>query len=129
MNGVHDMGGMDGFGPIEIEENEPVFHEAWEGRVYAITMATPVPIPGGGRYAIERMEPADYLNSLYYERWLFARILGLIEAGVITRAEYEKLEEYYLSHPEAEVPRRYDPESARRIASSLQLRDEYVLIE
>ena len=37
MNGVHDMGGMHGFGPVEHEENEPVFHVAWEGRIYAIT--------------------------------------------------------------------------------------------
>ncbi len=37
MNGVHDMGGMHGMGPIEPESNEPVFHEPWEGRVYAVT--------------------------------------------------------------------------------------------
>ena len=48
MNGVHDMGGMHGFGPIEREENEPVFHQAWESRVFAMRVATPVPIPGGG---------------------------------------------------------------------------------
>ena len=36
MNGIHDMGGMHGFGPIEREENEPVFHHAWEGRVFAM---------------------------------------------------------------------------------------------
>ena len=46
MNGSHDMGGMHGFGPIEREENEPVFHHAWEGRVFAMQRATPVPIPG-----------------------------------------------------------------------------------
>ena len=39
MNGIHDMGGMDGFGPIEPEANEPVFHEAWEARVLALSMA------------------------------------------------------------------------------------------
>ena len=36
MNGIHDMGGMHGFGPIEVEKDEPVFHHPWEGRVYAI---------------------------------------------------------------------------------------------
>ena len=40
MNGIHDMGGMDGFGPIEPETDEPVFHEAWEGRVLALTRET-----------------------------------------------------------------------------------------
>ena len=36
MNGVHDMGGQQGMGPIQFEKNEPVFHAPWEGRVYAI---------------------------------------------------------------------------------------------
>jgi nitrile hydratase len=123
MNGVHDMGGMHGFGPIEVEENEPIFHYAWEGRVAAMTLAPTVPIPGGVRYAIERMAPADYLGSVYYERWLFARILGLIEAGVLTRQEFEALEDYYRSHPEADLPRRDDPEVAQRLAGKVRQRE------
>ncbi len=39
MNGVHDMGGMQGMGPIRYEKNEPVFHARWEGRVFALTRA------------------------------------------------------------------------------------------
>ena len=39
MDGVHDMGGMDGFGKIEVEKNEPVFHAEWEGRVLAMQRA------------------------------------------------------------------------------------------
>ena len=39
MNGIHDMGGMHGFGPVPIETDEPVFHEPWEGRVYAMAIA------------------------------------------------------------------------------------------
>ena len=38
MNSIHDMGGMHGFGPIVVEDNEPVFHEDWEGRVYALAL-------------------------------------------------------------------------------------------
>ena len=57
MNGIHDMGGMHGFGPVEREENEPVFHHPWEGRVFAMRVVTPVPIPGGARYNIETMDP------------------------------------------------------------------------
>ena len=37
MNGVHDMGGEQGMGPIQYEKDEPVFHAPWEGRVYAIS--------------------------------------------------------------------------------------------
>ena len=41
MNGVHDMGGMDGFGKVEPEANEPAFHHPWEGRVMAMALAAP----------------------------------------------------------------------------------------
>ena len=78
MDGIHDMGGMHGFGPIEREENEPLFHHLWESRVLAISVATPVPIPGGSRNNIENMDPAHYLSSSYYEKWLYSRIKGLI---------------------------------------------------
>jgi nitrile hydratase len=127
MNGIHDMGGMHGFGPIQIEQNEPVFHHAWEGRVAAMTMGTPAPIPGGGRYAIERMDPAGYLAASYYERWLFARILGLIEAGILTREEFEALEQYYRSHPEAEPPQRNDPEVALPLVARVRMRERVEL--
>ena len=63
MNSIHDMGGMHGFGEIPYEENEPVFHAEWEGRVYAMAMYTPVGVPDGFRYMIEKMNPADYLAS------------------------------------------------------------------
>ena len=39
MDGVHDMGGMDGFGKVEVEKNEPVFHATWEGHVLAMVLA------------------------------------------------------------------------------------------
>ena len=73
MNGVHDMGGMHGMGPVVHEKDEPVFHEGWEGRVYALTLL--VRAGGGrwnidaGRYEIERIPPAEYLRMSYYERW------------------------------------------------------------
>jgi hypothetical protein len=93
VNGIHDMGGMDGMGPIEHETNEPVFHAAWEGRIYALTRVLRA---GGGRsnldasrHALELLPPADYLRMSYYERWV-ARMLGqLVSMGVATPAEVE----------------------------------------
>ena len=73
MNGIHDMGGMHGFGAVEIEENEPVFHARWEGRVVgmrALARAKGMIVLDESRYAVERLDPADYLNLSYYERWL-----------------------------------------------------------
>ena len=90
MNGVHDMGGMDGFGPVVREQNEPVFHADWEGRVYALaSFATRVAQINGDefRHAIERIAPARYLASSYYERWLAAVETLLVERGVVTREE------------------------------------------
>ncbi|HEV3334142.1 MAG TPA: nitrile hydratase subunit beta [Bryobacteraceae bacterium] len=91
MNGIHDMGGMHGLGPIEIEKDEPVFHHPWEGRVFALNLAARA---GKGnldnsRYGIELLPPADYLRMTYYEKWL-ARLEGnLVRLGVATEDEIE----------------------------------------
>lgn len=88
MNGVHDMGGMDGFGPVIRERNEPVFHAAWEGRMYALVTGAAVARSADEfRHAIERIPPARYLASSYYERWLAAAETLLVEHGVVTREE------------------------------------------
>jgi nitrile hydratase len=90
MNGIHDMGGMHGMGPIEHEKNEPVFHEPWEGRVYALTRAVGAWRKGGGsRYELERLPPADYLRMSYYEKW-FARLVNqVVNTGLVTKTEME----------------------------------------
>ncbi|HRD75999.1 MAG TPA: nitrile hydratase subunit beta [Hyphomicrobiaceae bacterium] len=92
MNGVHDMGGMDGFGKVEPEKNEPVFHGAWEGRVLAMSRA--IGATGAwnidvGRFGIERLPPATYLASSYYERWQRRNELLCIERGLVTAEEIE----------------------------------------
>ena len=92
MNGVHDMGGMHGFGPVQREENEPVFHESWEKTVYA--MSTAMRAQGvfnidESRHAIERIAPARYLASSYYERWLASLETNLVEKGVLRPDEIE----------------------------------------
>jgi nitrile hydratase len=115
LNGIHDMGGMHGFGPILREENEPIFHHAWEGRVFAME----VNVPGLTRYAIEQMDPAHYLASSYYEKWLYAHSQGLIEAGVLTQKELDDTVAYFRSHPTASPTQRYDPERARQAVADL----------
>ena len=87
MNGIHDMGGMHGFGPVVREENEPIFHEEWEGRMYGINICSRM--PGAGRSDIESIPPAQYLRYSYYEKWLHAKIEALIRLGVIDRDEFE----------------------------------------
>ena len=93
MNGVHDMGGMDGFGPVEPEADEPVFHHPWEGRVFALRAALRPKDRARGwgsfRYDLERIPPADYLRMSYYERWFAASADRLLRAGLVTKAEIE----------------------------------------
>jgi nitrile hydratase len=92
MNGIHDMGGMEGLGRIVHERDEPVFHAPWEGRVLAATVAA-----GwwkrwntdAGRHERELLPPADYLRMSYYERWLAALEEILVRTGLVTRAEIE----------------------------------------
>lgn len=93
MNGIHDMGGMHGMGPIVREKNEPTFHEPWEGRVYAITRV--IRAAGGrqnidnSRHLIELQPPAEYLRRTYYERWLERLEAVLLANKTITREELE----------------------------------------
>ena len=90
MNGVHDMGGMHGMGPVLIEKDEPVFHAEWEARVYALQRATSFHRRWNtdmARFSRERMPPADYLAATYYERWLFGLQTLLVETGLVTAQE------------------------------------------
>jgi nitrile hydratase subunit beta len=87
---MHDLGGREGFGPVVIEPEEPVFHEAWEGRAFALTSATMAAGFFGTpefRHAIERMEPVEYLSTSYYQHWLTGITTLLVEKGVVSQAE------------------------------------------
>lgn len=89
MNSIHDMGGMTCFGPIQPEEQEPVFHAPWERRVFAMTMLTMGQVANldAFRHAVERMDPVHYLTSTYYEHWLASLRTLLIEKGLATPEE------------------------------------------
>ena len=72
MDGIHDMGGMHGFGKVEPEPNEPVFHAEWEGHCLAINRAmgyTGAWTIDQSRAAIEELPPDVYLTSSYYRKW------------------------------------------------------------
>lgn len=92
MNGIHDMGGLHGFGAVQIETNEPVFHRRWEGRVYAMTQvldAKGIYNLDEHRHEIELMDAASYLTDGYYGRWLFAMERILTRKGIISRDEVD----------------------------------------
>lgn len=90
MDGIHDLGGMEGFGPIPIEENEPVFHADWEGRAMALRML--MAFWGkwnldAGRHSLETLPPADYLGLSYYEKWLASLVNLAVRAELISAEE------------------------------------------
>jgi nitrile hydratase beta subunit len=90
MNGVHDMGGMHGMGPIAHDPDEPVFHEVWEGRAWGLQRAMGRwgrGQWGNTRYELERIPPADYLRMSYYERWFTILVNRLLRSNLVTPAE------------------------------------------
>jgi nitrile hydratase len=117
MNGMNDVGGMDGFGPVEIEKNEPVFHHQWEAKSFALGSAL-----GGWRkwnldqirYFGEKMNPRDYLNHSYFDRG----IMGLTERGIVFGL-FTK-EEVKTGHPAPGSPKLTPPITADMIAALLK---------
>ena len=90
MDGVHDMGGMDGFGKVEAERDEPVFHAPWEGRVLAMSRSmgyAGVYSADHSRFAQERLPPTTYLGASYYQRWQLGMEKYLLERGYVTAEE------------------------------------------
>lgn len=106
MNGVHDMGGMHGFGPVMPEKNEPVFHAAWEGRVLAMQRAM-----GSvglwnidmSRASVEQLPPHIYLGVSYYEKWERGLEGRLVAYGLVGTDE---IEAGHAQRPAQAVPRK-----------------------
>jgi nitrile hydratase len=89
-NSIHDMGGMHGFGPVEPELNEPVFHADWERRVYALQRAmgaTGLWTIDGGRASLETLPPIAYLTASYYKRWFLGLERRVVAHGLVGEEE------------------------------------------
>jgi nitrile hydratase subunit beta len=94
MNGVHDVGGMHGFGPVIRDPDEPVFHAEWEGRTFGLTLAMMAWRRWNldmNRSILEQMPPAEYLATTYYEHWLFALERLLVEHGFVAPEEMARV--------------------------------------
>jgi hypothetical protein len=92
MNGIHDLGGMQGLGPIDIPRDEPVFYGRWEADVFAtiaLMFAGDACTVDTFRHSIERMDAAEYLQTRYYVHWLHAAETLGVELGFFTKEELE----------------------------------------
>ena len=117
MNGVHDMGGMHGLGPVEREPDEPSFHAEWERRVLAFTLATGFLGRWNidmSRHAREQMPAAEYLATSYYEHWLWALELLLYMNGMVRPEEIERR----MRAPRPGRPPAQPPEGVARLAAA-----------
>lgn len=93
MNNVHDMGGMQNFGAVDPDPNEPLFHHEWEKEVLALTLAmgaTGTWNIDESRATRESLPPAQYLSMSYYQIWLSALEILLTKHSLISEAELEK---------------------------------------
>lgn len=123
MDGPHDLGGKEGFGPIDTDEVETPFHHDWEGRMWGI-----VRCPGGApgvtldwwRHIRELIDPVDYLTRPYFDSWAQTELASYINAGVITLDEVKA--------GRSATPKEYDAEvvsTAEAIAQSSALGTNY----
>ena len=120
MKGGHDLGGRQGFGPInpEPESEEPVFHSEWERRAFALTMATGMLGQWNidqSRHARERQHPVAYLSQSYYQNWLVGTEKLLVENGLLSADELASGVAEAGDHAGLRIP---GPDDARKILTS-----------
>jgi nitrile hydratase subunit beta len=90
MDGMHDLGGREGFGPIPFKDDNEPFHGEWEKRVFGMAQSS---ARGAGwsidwfRFCRELIPPADYLTRSYFDHWLLTLFARMIDAGYIATDE------------------------------------------
>lgn len=100
MDGTHDLGGRQGFGPVPVEKGDAPFHSDWEWRMWALARAG---IAHGitidwFRHGLERLVPADYLSYRYFEKWCANYLMLLIDNGAVT---FEDVLAGHVENPDA----------------------------
>jgi len=131
MDGMHDLGGRQGFGPVRFTPDAPVFHEDWEKRInalYGLAVRLGIFNMDEYRHAIERMEPRHYMNASYYERTLTSLASLCVEKGVLTREALEARAEglFPLAGPLGPGRSNGVPGPAFRPGDRVRVRDDHV---
>ena len=131
MDGMHDLGGKQGFGEVRYTLNAPAFHAAWEVRansLYAFAVRCGVFNMDEYRYAIERMEPRHYLSASYYERSLTGLATLCVEKGLVTREELEQRAQgaFPLSTPSAQGRANVATRDEFKPGDRVRVREDYV---
>jgi len=131
MDGMHDLGGKQGFGRVRYKRDARAFHETWEVRansLYGFAVRAGLFNMDEYRHAIERMDARHYLSASYYERSLTSLATLLVEKGVVTREELERRAngEFPLAAPSA--PGRANASTRERFAPGdrVRVKSDYV---
>ncbi|MGO4236914.1 nitrile hydratase subunit beta [Pseudarthrobacter sp. YAF2] len=128
MDGIHDLGGRAGLGPIAPEADEPVFHSDWERSV--LVMFPAMALAGAFnldqfRGGMEQIPPHDYLTAQYYEHWIDSMLHYGIGAGIFDPEEVQRLTEFYKQHPDEAPPSRRDPDLVQTLQKMIAAGDDY----
>ena len=131
MDGIHDLGGKQGFGRVRHSPNGPPFHAEWEKRanaLYGLAVRAGILNMDEYRHAIERMTPRHYLSASYYERSLTGLATLLVEKGLVTRDELERLAGGAFPLASASAPGRTNGVDAPRfrVGDRVLVRNEHV---
>jgi nitrile hydratase len=131
MDGMHDLGGKQGFGPVRYASGKAIFKQRWEARVnalYSLAVKLGIFNMDEYRHAIERMEPRHYLAAGYYERSLTGFATLCVEKGVVTREELEDRAKgsFPLSRPSAEGRPNAAPRVAFKIGDKVRVKSDFV---
>ncbi|HVE48414.1 MAG TPA: nitrile hydratase subunit beta [Casimicrobiaceae bacterium] len=131
MDGMHDLGGRQGFGIVRYTHDAKAFHAQWEVRansLYAFAVRSGIFNMDEYRHAIERMEPRHYLAASYYERSLTSLATLLVEKGVVTREELERRAQGTFPLAATSAPGRTNaPTSERfRVGDRVRVKADYV---
>ena len=131
MDGMHDLGGKQGFGPVRYTHDARAFHAPWEVRansLYVFAVRRGIFNMDEYRHAIERMEPRHYLTASYYERSLTSLATLLVEKGVVTHAELEQRAggQFPIAAPSASGRTNAVKREGFRPGDRVRVRDDYV---
>jgi nitrile hydratase len=131
MDGMHDLGGKQGFGRVRHALDAQVFHAPWERRVnalYSLAVRLGIFNMDEYRHAIERMEPRHYLTASYYERSLTSLATLCVEKGIVTQEELNRRAEGVFPIATASAPGRSNVASRERFAPGdrVRVRNDYV---
>ena len=128
MDGIHDLGGRHGFGPILHPEEEPVFHSDWERTV--LVMFPAMALAGAFnldefRHGMEQIPPHDYITARYYEHWVDSMTRYGLRSGIFDGDDLEQRTQHYLDNPDEPLPPSSKPEMVETLRQMIATGDDY----